>query len=137
MVPYMGVVRFTRQRQAILDVVQSTDVHPDASWVYAQVKQVMPNISLGTVYRSLEALADDGYLVKIHSAGDVTRYDARKEDHHHAVCKCCGKILDVFSPNVRELKKALAALPAGFELQEVRLEFHGICPECASRRTQS
>ncbi|WP_034342582.1 Fur family transcriptional regulator [Deinococcus misasensis] len=133
----MGVVRFTKQRQAILDVVQGTDVHPDASWVYAQVKQVLPNISLGTVYRSLEALADDGYLVKIHSAGDVTRYDARKEDHHHAVCKCCGKIMDVFSPNVRELKKALASLPAGFELQEVRLEFHGICPECTRRRTQS
>ena len=67
--PLMTIVRFTRQRQAVLETVQASREHPDAARVFEAVRQLVPNISLGTVYRSLEALVEDGHLIQIQQPG--------------------------------------------------------------------
>ena len=51
---------FSRQREEIIKVLRSIDTHPTAAWVYSRVKEVIPNISLGTVYRNLAALSETG-----------------------------------------------------------------------------
>ena len=95
--PFMTMVRQTRQRAAVIEVLQTSRTHPDAAQVHAQVREKLPSVSLGTVYRTLDALVRDGVLVTIERAGQATRYDYRHEgeEHHHAVCRSCGAIFDV------------------------------------------
>ncbi len=126
----MAVVRFTKQRQAVLEAVRHTDCHPDAAWVHARVRQVLPHISLGTVYRSLEALVEEGHLVSILGAGDSKRFDYRSEGHHHLICKRCSKIFDVSLESLPTVKLMADHLPPGFEVEDVVLEFHGVCGGC-------
>lgn len=87
----------------------------------------MPNISLGTVYRSLDALASEGVIMVIERAGERARYDYRHEDHHHVVCRGCGAIFDV---PATPAPPSPSALPAGFRVTEVVLEYHGLCGQC-------
>ena len=127
----MTMVRQTRQRQAVIEVLRASREHPDAAWIHAQVRGSLPNVSLGTVYRTLDALVRDGVVMTIERAGQATRYDYRREveDHHHAVCPGCGAIFDVEAQAMPCLPAA--ALPAGFQVTGVRLEFMGLCPNCA------
>ena len=125
------MVRQTKQRAAVIEVLRASRAHPDAAWIHAQVRQSLPSVSLGTVYRTLDALVRDGTVVTIERAGQATRYDYRHpgQEHHHAVCRCCGAIFDVELGALPTLPPA--AFPAGFEVQGVQLEFLGLCAKCA------
>ncbi|WP_034386367.1 Fur family transcriptional regulator [Deinococcus sp. YIM 77859] len=129
----MTMVRQTRQRQAVIEVLRESREHPDAAWIHSRVRELLPSVSLGTVYRTLDALVRDGVVVTIERAGQATRYDYKRagEDHHHAVCRSCGAIFDVEAGMLPTLPAA--ALPPGFQVTDVRLEFMGICPECAAQ----
>ncbi len=125
----MAIVRFTRQRQAVLEAVQQSTEHPDAAKIFDEVRHVVASISLGTVYRSLEALVAEGHLLQIQQPGMPTRYDARLENHAHFVCDSCGEVFDVLTklPDVTPL--AAQALE-GFDVNSARVEFHGQCKRC-------
>lgn len=125
------MVRQTKQRAAVVEVLRTARSHPDAAQVHAQVREKLPTVSLGTVYRTLDTLVRDGMVVTIERAGQATRYDYRRpgEDHHHAVCRHCGAIFDVDAQMLPPLPAH--TLPDGFQLTDVRLEFMGICPDCA------
>ena len=122
------MVRNTKQRQAVLAALRETRTHPDAAWIHQAVRQSLPSISLGTVYRTLDALVRDGVAVTIQSAGQATRYDYKHAEHHHAVCRGCGAIFDIEVLNVPQVLPS--ALPGGFQLSDVRLEFRGLCAAC-------
>lgn len=127
----MTMVRQTKQRAAVIRVLQGSRAHPDAAQVHAEVREQLPNVSLGTVYRTLDALVRDGTVTTIERTGQATRYDYKHatEPHHHAVCRCCGAIFDVEVATMPPLPPA--GLPAGFQVTDVHLEFMGVCPECA------
>jgi len=91
----MALKRLTRQRKAVLEVVKRAHNHPDAAWIYQEVRKVVPKVSLGTIYRTLEALVEEGYLIPITKAGEATRYDANLHPHLHLVCQGCGAIVDL------------------------------------------
>ena len=131
----MTMVRQTRQRQAVIEVLRASRAHPDAAWIHGQVRQSLPSVSLGTVYRTLDALVRDGVLLTIERAGQATRYDYKHggEYHHHAVCRGCGAIFDVDAAAIPSIPAA--ALPTGFAVTEVRLEFMGVCTACAQKAT--
>ncbi|MFC4638092.1 Fur family transcriptional regulator [Deinococcus hohokamensis] len=126
----MTMVRQTRQRAAVIEVLQASRAHPDAAWIHAQVRAQLPSVSLGTVYRTLDALVRDGVVVTIERAGQATRYDYRHDgqDHHHAVCRSCGAIFDVAAEVLPVIPAS--GLPEGFQVTGVRLEFMGVCPGC-------
>ncbi|GAA5437955.1 Fur family transcriptional regulator [Deinococcus aquaticus] len=126
----MTMVRQTKQRAAVIEVLQGARSHPDAAWIHAQVRGQLPSVSLGTVYRTLDALVRDGVVVTLERAGQATRYDYKHEGdtHHHAVCRGCGAIFDVDAAVIPTLPAS--ALPAGFQVTDVRLEFLGVCPAC-------
>ncbi|WP_424950784.1 Fur family transcriptional regulator [Deinococcus sp.] len=128
----MTMVRNTRQRQAVVQALRETHTHPDAAWIHAQVRAELPNISLGTVYRTLDALARDGLVMTIERAGQATRYDYKHvgHGHHHVVCRGCGAIYDIAAEDV---EVPALGLPAGFQVQDVRLEYHGVCQSCAQQ----
>lgn len=128
----MTMVRNTRQRQAVVQALRETHTHPDAAWIHSQVRGELPNISLGTVYRTLDALVRDGVVMTIERAGQATRYDYKHagHGHHHVVCRSCGAIYDI---DAEDLPLPALGLPAGFQVQDVRLEYHGVCETCASQ----
>ena len=125
----MAIVRFTKQRQAVLEVVRGSSEHPDAAHVFDAVKQIVPSISLGTVYRSLEALVQEGHLIQVQQPGQATRYDARLEDHAHFVCDACGEVFDVLI-ELPDLVGLVSAKLESFDVKEARVEFHGTCRRC-------
>ncbi len=120
--------RMTRQRFVILDVLRKLKTHPTADEVYALVRTQIPRISLGTVYRNLDLLAESGEIIKIESAGSQKRFDGDIEAHQHVRCAACGRIGDVMPP----IPLPLSAMPKvnGFQVQNARVEFDGICHDC-------
>ena len=87
--------KYSRQREAILNVLHSTDTHPTANWVYDQVREIIPNISLGTVYRNLAALTAAGEIVSLSGGGGHERFDGNNFPHAHLHCRNCGRITDI------------------------------------------
>ncbi len=125
----MALKRLTRQRKAVLEVVRRAHNHPDAAWIYQEVRKVVPRVSLATVYRTLEALVAEGYLVPIAKAGEATRYDANLHPHLHLVCEACGAIVDLEVSLPDLLGPAQKAHP-GVEVRGVEVTYRGLCPRC-------
>ena len=122
-------MRQTRQRTAILRALQSTDCHPTADWVYTEVKKDLPRISLGTVYRLLGVLTEEG-MVSVLPLGDgAKRYDGQPGPHHHVVCIECGQLNDVpdlVSSDARtEIERR-----TGYAVSYLRLDWYGLCSVC-------
>lgn len=122
-------MRQTKQRKLILRHLRQTRSHPTATELYDRVRQDLPRISLGTVYRNLENLCSQGLARKIETFGGQKRFDATVEDHIHAICTKCGKVCDmeqVPAVNCNELKN----IDSDFQITGVRIDLLGICPEC-------
>ena len=121
-------IRFTPQRQAILEFLLSTDAHPTAEEVYQHVKVKFPGVSLGTIYNTLNMLKDHGYVLEL-SYGDMSsRFDGNPRNHYHIACSRCGKVVDYHRPLLDLEEEAAAA--SGFRITGHRLEFYGVCPDC-------
>jgi Fe2+ or Zn2+ uptake regulation protein len=125
--------RVTPQRLVIRRVVGELGRHVTAEEVHAAVSERLPNVSLPTVYSTLELLEELGEVRKVHAGGDAVLYDPRPDDHHHLVCKSCGRVED--------LDAAVDAAPAlrrarrtGFSAERASLVVTGLCRDCARRK---
>lgn len=130
-----GFVRFTSQRRVILDEMSKIDFHPTADDVYDRVKQRLPRISLGTVYRNLDSLAEQGIIQKLETCGRQRRYDCNTEKHSHLLCTRCGALEDVMFDSLRPFVTSIEET-RGYEIHGVRLEFLGLCPHCLKEQVQ-
>ncbi len=92
-------MRYSRQRAAILEVIQNNHIHPTAEWIYEEVRKSLPNISLGTVYRNLNQLVDNDVIQAFRHAGTV-RYDGNTDQHFHFFCDQCRRIYDIHCSTV-------------------------------------
>lgn len=128
--------RLTGPRRLILEVIQGTDVHPTADWVYRQVHRRLPRVSLGTVYRNLRLLVEEGLVGELSGTvgrpAGVARFDGNTSVHHHFTCSECGRIQDLVEPVDRSLDRQMAAR-TGLEISHHRIEFYGRCPACQAR----
>src|SRR5437870_12718797 len=86
---------FTRQRAAVYEYLKRVDHHPTAEEVFLAVKPRLPRISLATVYKNLEALADCRMISKLTYGDGAARYDIRTDHHYHTRCLSCGKVTDL------------------------------------------
>lgn len=127
--------RLTKQRKVILEELAKVTSHPTADELYQIVRQRMPNISLGTVYRNLDFLAEQGQIAKIEYSGSQMRFDAFLEFHQHVRCVKCGAIGDVF--NVAQPPEVQQVDVPGFTVTSARVEYDGICDKCASQNRQN
>lgn len=101
--------------------------------VYDSVRKEQPNISLGTVYRNLSFLVDNGKIHKIFTGTGPDRFDGRTSQHFHFICKCCGNIDDLdLTPEDELLEKA--SLRCNGILDEYDLQFYGKCGACMSKK---
>ena len=122
-------LRMTSQRRGILEEVQKAKLHLTADEVYELVRKKQPRISLSTVYRNLEKMADAGILARLELSGNQRRYDWNTNLHHHARCTRCGLVRDVPLDAGIVLNLEQQAVN-GFAVSGFRLEFKGICDKC-------
>ena len=128
-------MKYSRQRAAILSFLQSRRDHPTAETVYTSMKEAFPNISLGTVYRNLNQLAEAGMIAK-HSFGVliIDHFDYNTSPHYHFVCKCCNAVIDLPMEH-SGFASIDEAASEGFDglIEEHRLYFCGICKNCLDK----
>jgi Fur family ferric uptake transcriptional regulator len=124
--------RMTRQRTAILAELRALDSHPTACELYAIVRRKIPKISLGTVYRNLEILAENNNILKLEYAGFQKRFDGNTSAHQHVRCMRCGRVADV-NPEMEA-----PTVPAGLDVPDftvcfAKIEFFGFCGACREK----
>ncbi len=91
--------RNTRQRTIILDILRKNPVHPTAEDIYREARRTLPNISLGTVYRNLNFLRDQGLVREVRSHSDTSsRFEAELPPHAHFHCTECRTVIDIPFP---------------------------------------
>ena len=122
-----------RKRDAILECVRSTDIHPSADWVYAQLKPVLPDISLATVYRNLSLFKQQGIIASLGTVSGVERFDGNTDPHVHFICNCCDAVIDLPQMQVPQSLSSQAAAEAGGQVDVCQLTFTGICNRCCSQ----
>ncbi len=123
-------LRITPQRLAILGALHRLANHPSAEAVYRAVRDEFPSLSLTTVYRTLETLAEHGEVGVVHAGGDRTRFDHRTTPHYHGVCTGCARIEDVEfeGPSIEEDVKV--PLFGGEGPRGNAVVFYGVCTSC-------
>lgn len=124
--------RKTTQRSVILKYLRSTDTHPSAKEVYANVRRQLPGISVSTVYRTLSWLRDGGEALELKDSGGISHYDGAVTDHCHIWCVSCGLIRDV-DLKVPELKIGELEARSGFQVRGKRFELFGLCSRCRKK----
>ncbi len=123
--------RYSKQREKILEAVRESQAHPTAEVVYETVREEIPSLSLGTVYRNLNLLTDEGKIREVILDDNIKRYDGNLNDHYHCICDACGRIYDI-SLNAQPLLNELARQIEDFRVDSHKIEFRGICEQCES-----
>ena len=131
---HVANLKYSRQREAIKEYLYSTPLHPTADTVYMYVKQEFPNISLGTVYRNLNLLADLGEAAKLTTPDGAVRFDCRIEPHYHFYCRNCGKLIDMDFDiaDVQDLNE-LASRNFDGCIESYNILFYGTCVDCINK----
>lgn len=123
-------MRYSLQREIIQKTVYGMNSHPTADHVFELVKQHIPNISLGTVYRNLNLLTESGYLRSI-QVGSKARYDGNISEHHHFICNHCNEITDFELVNENFISDL--EINNNHKVSEYELIVKGTCTNCKSK----
>jgi Fur family peroxide stress response transcriptional regulator len=126
---YTKTLKYSRQREALLDILKNTKQHTSAEWLYQEMKKDFPNVSLATVYRNLNLLLGTKQIIRIDIGSGTEHYDADCKEHYHFVCRRCASITDVYLPPFTELNKKAEELNGGV-IDSHSLIFYGICKNC-------
>ena len=126
-------LRMTHQRSIILEELRSVTSHPTADELHALVRKRLPRISLATVYRNLETMAQSGMVRKLAITGRQKRFDGDLSLHDHITCTVCNRIDDIF-PGEDDAQTPLPPGKLGYKLSEMRVQYYGICPECQRKQ---
>jgi len=124
------MARKSKQKQAVLRVLNDTTSHPTAKWIYEEVRKEIPDISLGTVYRNLKLLKREGKILELDFT-TLSRFNGSIHNHYHFRCERCGGIFDADEPVDRVMDDRVAQ-KTGFKVTHHRLEFRGLCKDCQS-----
>ncbi len=122
-------MNYSRQRELILRVLHNNIVHPTADFVYELMKKEIPNISLATVYRNLNQLAEAGIIRRIESLDGAVHFDHDTHKHYHFICIKCNKVYDIPYDVAPDLEQQVLE-KTGLEVTEHDIAFKGVCPHC-------
>ena len=121
--------KYSRQREVIKRFLSTRKDHPSADTVYTHVREELPNISLGTVYRNLMLLSDDGEILKLDVGDGIWHFDPDISDHYHFVCDECGVVEDIPFRDFSSINEAVSDTFAG-KITGHKIYFQGICQNC-------
>lgn len=128
----MNTSKRSKQRDAILDAVKNTKCHPTADWVYSEVRKIIPNISLGTVYRNLSKLSDERVIAKLSLGTASEHFDGNTELHYHVHCIDCDRIYDIENKLTFDINEWASELFNG-EIFDHYTVFSGRCSKCKNK----
>jgi len=123
-----GNTRETRQRKVVYEAVRGSKSHPTAEMIFDEVRDTLPTVSLGTVYRNLNVLKEQGLVIELRGMDRRAHFEADLSPHAHFTCTRCGSILDIENCPIPDWEQHNCL--TGFTLEKVSLEFKGICPRC-------
>lgn len=122
--------RVTPQRRAIVQALSGEHVHRTAENVHAIARSVVPEVSLATVYNTLNELVTMGEITELHVGDGSARYDPKiGPDHHHLLCTSCGALFDV-EPVGMDVLHLPPAQQHGMRVDSVEVTFRGLCADC-------
>lgn len=119
----------SKQRDCILEFLSTRKDHPTADVVYMNVRKQLPNISLGTVYRNLTLLSENGEILRLRVGDGTDHFDADVSPHYHFICKKCRSVLDLPSMNLDPINQ-MAAEHFDGEIEGHCTYFYGLCGHC-------
>ena len=130
-------LKWTAQRELILDVFLRTEEHLSSEDLYRLVKKQDPSVGQTTVYRTLKLLSEAGLAREVRFGDGRTHYEHNyKHQHHdHMICSECGKIIEFFSAELEALQDAMAAKHK-FEVTQHLLRIIGVCAECRRKKRE-
>ena len=123
------VLRYSKHREDVFNLLKSVTSHPTAEWIYTQLKETDSSISLATVYRNLNQLYELGSVIRIDAGDGIVHYDATVRDHCHFICESCGTVSDIDVPS-SPLLKAEAEKLNSIKVSKTNLVFFGLCQKC-------
>lgn len=121
-------MNYSKQRESLLNYLRSTKTHPTANEIYIELRKDDSRISLGTVYRNLALLTENGMIKRVDTDHDTAHYDGEVTPHYHFVCNRCGKVFDLSIRQLnldKEVEENIGCNVSGHSLI-----FNGICKEC-------
>jgi Fur family ferric uptake transcriptional regulator len=132
-------VRLTRQREILLELIDTSGKHLDAEQLYLMAKEKDPKLNRVTVYRTLKLLKEGGLVDELdlmHYGGDQHYYETRmKGEHAHIICLRCGKVEEFFGDPLQRLRKQVES-HFGFQILLTRTEIGGYCSHCQALRAR-
>ena len=123
-------MRYSKQRELVLQKVEQLCDHPTAEEIFDLAAKECPGLSLGTVYRNIRQLADNGEILTLETEDTRSHYDGNTTPHRHFVCGVCGRILDLFFA----VEAPPELLDRGFLVESEKCIYYGTCPDCAKKR---
>ena len=121
----------TYPRMAIYKILLGYKGHPSAEDIYKEVQKDYSNISLATVYKTVEMLAEHDLISKVTPLHDIARYDCNRHFHHHLVCVKCKKIIDINSEALDQIKIP-EEIDKEFQILQYQVQIDGLCKNCQS-----
>ncbi len=122
-------IKYSHQREAILNNLKSRYDHPTAEMVFQDIRVDIPNISLATVYRNLNQLADAGIITRLSCNGKTDHFDATTKPHYHFLCTSCGAVKDIdMKPMDSLITEASNHSP--YKITDATVLFSGTCETC-------
>ena len=117
----------TTQRVAVYQALLETEEHPSAEFLFKHLHPILPQLSLGTVYKNIETLCELGLIRAVNPVHETARYDANITSHHHLVCVKCKRVIDIYD---EALSQAKPTHTHGFVVYQIQVQINGICPPC-------
>lgn len=123
-------MKYSRQRELIREVLEQSDGHPTADAVYQEVRKKEPTISLATVYRNINQLADNKLIRRVVVPGDSDHFDHTLAYHEHMICTQCGCVVDIWPE--KSLREQFTCM-SDAEITGYDLVLYGLCRDCAKQ----
>jgi Fur family transcriptional regulator, peroxide stress response regulator len=124
--------KLTSQRQEIIGLLARDMTHPGAMDILKKVKKKVPQISMSTVYYTLDMLKKEGLIQEIEFYDRDNRYDVNVTNHINLICKKCGRIEDL--PGGITLSYVQVQQKTDFQPVAMRYEYYGYCKNCRRKR---
>ena len=124
--------KLTSQRLAIISLLARDRTHPGAGDLFRKVRKRVPQISMSTVYYTLDMLKKEGLLRELEFYDRDNRYDVNMANHINLICKKCGKIKDF--PGELPYSYTQVQQKTDFQPVGMRYEYYGYCKDCRRKR---
>ena len=126
----MKTRKHSKKREAILAKIRSTTGHPTADWIFQELRDEYPDLSLGTVYRNLALFKEEGVIISVGNVDGQERFDGKVQPHGHFVCQQCRSVIDIdLSSDQSDLIAHLEDIQQ-CEVERVDFTAYGICSTC-------